>query len=147
MVFPRAEFPPPQNHGNTTTPAPPRPREYHDPPGDRWNPTTPPHLTSKSLPHLKWGGGGGRGIPVALGNIRPWEYHDPGPLPFSRPPSSLLKIYCSSCYAQITNQFFDDQVPVKLRSEHFPDNACPTCDIFRHGGSTILSGCHDSPNF
>ena len=77
VVFPRAELPPAQNRGNTTTATPPRPREYHNPPPqDRGNTTTPPPpITSKSLPHPEWGGG--RGIPVALGNIRPWEYKRP----------------------------------------------------------------------
>ena len=48
-------------------PPPPGPREYHDPP------PSPPNLC-----HPEWGGGC-RCIPVAVGNICPWEYHDPGP--------------------------------------------------------------------
>ena len=81
MVFPWAELPPSG------------PREYHDPPPSTAGirrppaPPTPPNL----CPNL--GGGGGRGIPVALGNICPWEYYDPGPCSlFSRPPSSLLSL-------------------------------------------------------
>ena len=57
-------------HGKTTTPAPPRTAGIPQPP-------PPLHLQISSPPFM---GGGGRGIPVALGNIRPWEYHDPGPL-------------------------------------------------------------------
>ena len=50
------------------------------PPWENRNAASPP--ASKPLPHpqLGWGGGGAGGvIPVALGNICPWEYHDPGP--------------------------------------------------------------------
>ena len=72
VVFPRAELPS-LNHG-----PPPPPREYHDPPPPRTAgiPWPPPSYLSAPP---------GMGIPVALGNIRPWEYHDPSPW-FSRPP-------------------------------------------------------------
>ena len=62
MVFPRAELPP-QNHENATTPPPPRPRQYHNPPP-------------------------GQGIPRPPSPPGPREYHEPPPphLQISAPP-------------------------------------------------------------
>ena len=74
VVFPRAELPPHRTMGiprplplATGIPRPPPqgPRECHDPP-----PSSP-----NLCPTLN--GWGGRGIPMAVGNIRLWEYPRP----------------------------------------------------------------------
>ena len=75
VVFPRVELPL-QNHGNTMTPPLPGHGNYTTTPlPGQWEYKGPPPLSSPNLcPTLI---GGGRGISVAVGNNRPWEYHDP----------------------------------------------------------------------
>ena len=86
----------PWDHRNTRT-RPLGPREYHDPPT--------PYLQISN-------GGGGRGIPVALRNIRPWEYHNPGPW-FSRPPSSLPSLFLPAYHSNFldyTSPFYFSRI-------------------------------------
>ena len=70
---------------------PPRPRTAGIP-------RPPPLPSPPNLPYPEWGD---RGVPVALGNIRLWEYHDPG----LRGPAAILFISRDTCSDSIAELF------------------------------------------